>query len=249
MRGRNRFSRTRDVQKQKVYDWEDSQSWMIKRSYLTQEECQAVIKRLNKIYGRRVKLRFKNGHGSCWAFNQNDILIRNEWGRSYSVVIHEFAHCLSNDSHNGTFVSNYCLLLHHLHPEQPSIKDLVKSLNNANVDFLDFEKTLSKKKLSKRLKPFADVCTDPLPVPVRNVKKRVSAKQRVRKILDQWLFPDQSMTANYYDVAEYEYYGNKFVNINGFEHSIDLYSWKEVEVVLLEAIEQRLHEHEDYKRS
>ena len=236
MRGRNR-----DIQKQRVYDWEDSQSWMIKRSYLTQEECQAVIKRLNKIYGRTVKLRFKNGHGSCWAFNQNDILIRNEWGRSYSVVIHEFAHCLSNDSHNGTFVSNYCLLLHHLHPEQPSIKDLVKSLNNANVDFLDFEKTLSKKKLSKRLKPFADVCTDPLPVPVRNVKKRVSAKQRVQKILDKW--------NEFYDVNEYEYYRNKFVNINGNEYGCELWTWKEVEVVLLEAIEQRLHEHEDYQSS
>ena len=238
---------SRDTQRQKVYDWEDSQSWMIKKSYLTQGECHAVIKRLNKIYRKKVKLRFKNGHGSCWAFNQNDILIRNDWGRSYGVLLHEFAHCLSNDSHNGTFVSNYCLLLHYLHPEQPSIKDLVKSLNNANVDFIDFEKTLSRKILSKRLKPFTQVCTEPLPVPVKNVKTRVSAKQRVQKILDSWLHTNQPMTANYYDVAVYEYSGSKFVNVNGMEHSDVLDSWLEVEVCLLEAIEQRLHEHEDYK--
>ena len=237
---------SRDVQRQKVYDWENSQSWMIKKSYLTQDECHAVIKRLNKIYRKKVKLRFKNGRGSCWAFNQNDILIRNNWGRSYGVLLHEFAHCLSNDSHNGTFVSNYCLLLHYLHPEQPSIKDLVKSLNNANVDFLDFEKTLSRKVLSKRLKPFTQVCTEPLPVPVKNVKTRVSAKQRVQKILDFWLHSNHPMTANYYDVAVYEYSGSKFVNINGMEHSDVLDSWLEVEVCLLEAIEQKLHLHKDY---
>ena len=238
---------SRDTQRQKVYDWENSQSWMIKKSYLTQDECHAVIKRLNKIYRKKVKLRFKNGRGSCWAFNQNDILIRNNWGRSYGVLLHEFAHCLSNDSHNGTFVSNYCMLIHHLDPEQPSIKDLVKSLNNANVDFIDFEKTLSRKVLSKRLKPFTQVCTEPLPVPVNNVKTRVSAKQRVQKILDSWLHPNQPMTANYYDVSVYSYSGSKFVNINGMEHSDVLDSWLEVEHTLQEAIQKKLHEHEDYQ--
>jgi len=240
---------SRDIQKQRVYDWEDSQSWMIKRSYLTQDECRAIIKRLNKIYKRNVSIRFRNGHGSCWAFNKHDILIRNEWGRSYAVLLHEYAHCIAGHGHDRSFVSEYCMLLNQLHPEQPSITDLVKSMNAQNVDFSDFEKTVSKKKLSKRHKPFADVCTDSLPVPVKIVKKRVSAKQRVRKILDQWLHPDQSNNANYYDVAEYEYYRNKFVNINGCEHSQDLDTWKEVEVCLLEAIEERLHEHEDYIKS
>jgi len=228
----------RDSQKQKVYDWEDSQSWMIKRSYLSQDQCHQVIKRLNKIFRRNVKLRFRNGHGSCWAFNQNDILIRNEWGRSYAVLIHEYAHCLSNDSHNGRFVSNYCLLLHHLHPEQPSIKDLVRSLNDANIDFVDFEKTLSKRVLSKRLKPFEDVSTVVIPEPKRFIKRRMSAKKRVQKLLDEW--------GKFYDVAEYEYYSFKFVNINGIEHGIELESWKEVEDCLLEAIEQKLHLHKDY---
>ncbi len=229
----------RDKQKQKVYDWEDSQSWMVKESYLSQDQCYAVVKRLNKIYKKDVKLRFKNGHGSCWAFNQNDILIRNKWGRSYAVLLHEFAHCLTNDHHNGRFVSEYCLLLHHLHPDQPSIKDLVRSMNDANVEFRDFEKTLSKKVLSKRLKPFQAVCTTPIPEPKKHIKKRVSAKQRVKKLLDEWI--------GYYDIAEYEFYGNKFVNINEKEYSGELHTWKEVEDCLLQAIELRLHEHEDYK--
>lgn len=230
--------RKRDIQKQKVYDWEDSQSWMIKKSYLTQDECHAVIKRLNKIFRRSVKLRFKNGHGSCWSINMKEILLRNEWGRSYGVLLHEFAHCLTNDKHNGSFVSNYCLLLHYLHPEQPSIKDLVKSMNKVNIDFKEFEKTLAKKVLSKRYKPFKAVSTEPLPVAVSNVRKRVSAKQRVMKTLDEW--------KKFYYLSEYEYSTSKFVYINGLEHGDILDTWKEVEVCLLDAIEQKLHLHKDY---
>ena len=229
----------RDLQKQKVYDWEDSQSWMVKTSYLSQKQCQGVVERLNKIFKRRVRIRFRNGHGNCYAFNQNEIMLRNEWGRSYGVLLHEYAHCLTHDSHGALFVAEYCLLLHHLHPEQPSIKDLVKSLNDANVQFADFERTTCKKRLNKRHKPFNSVCTTPIPEPIRYIKKRTSPKQRVQKLLEEW--------GEYYDVAEYEFYGNKFVNINEHEYGVELWTWKEVEECLLEAIEQKLHEHEDYQ--
>lgn len=232
---------SRDVQRQKVYDWENSQSWMVKRSYLTQEQCHQVIKRLNKIFKRKVELRFRNGHGNCYAFNRNEIMIRNQWGRSYSVLLHEYAHCLTDDYHGGWFVAEFCMLLHHLHPEQPAIKELVISLNNVNVQFNDFEKTKCKKRLSKRYKPFEDVSTVVIPEPKRYIKKRMSAKQRVHKILDEW--------GEFYDVTEYEYYKSKFVNINGMEHSDILNSWLEVEFCLLDAIKEKLHMHDSYKRS
>jgi len=235
----------RDIQRQKVYDWEDSQSWMIKDSYLSQKQCQDVIKRLNKIFKRRVRLRFRNGHGKCYAFNQNEIMIRNEWGRSYSVLLHEYAHCITNDLHGARFVAEYCLLLHHLHPEQPSIKDLVKSLNDANVEFADFERTISKKRLSKRHKPFEDVSLVIIPEPKRYIKRRMSAKKRVQKLLDEWVNPDD-IYSNFYDVAYYEHVRLYYVNINGIEHGIEFTSWKEVEDCLLEAIEQKLHLHKDY---
>ena len=228
----------RDSQKQKVYDWEDSQSWMIKTSYLTQEQCHQVINRLNKIFRRRVKLRFRNGHGSCYAFNRNEIMIRNQWGRSYSVLLHEYAHCLSDDDHNGWFVAEFCMLLHHLHPEQPSIKDLVRSLNDAKVDFRDFERTTCKKRLSKRYKPFEDVSLVIIPEPKRYIKRRMSAKKRVQKLLDEW--------GEYYDVQYYQHVMLYYVNINGIEHGIEFTTWKEVEDCLLEAIKQKLHLHKDY---
>ena len=233
----------RDKQKRKVYRWEDSQSWMVKRSYLTQDQCKKVVSRLNKIYNKRVSINFKNGRGNSWVegsiFGGQTINIRNDWGRSYGVLLHEYAHCLSNDLHNGNFVSEYCLLLHHLHPEQPSIKDLVASMNKATIQFADFEVTTSKKRLSKRLKPFQSVCTTPIPEPKRYIKKRTSPKQRVQKLLEQW--------GDYYDVAEYDHIGLKSININEKEYSPECWTWKEVEEYLLGAIEQRLHEHEDYQ--
>ncbi len=229
----------RDTQRQKVYDWEDSQSFMIKKSYLTEKQCHAVIRRLNKIFRKEVTLRFKNGHGSCWAFNKRDILIRNDWGRSYGVLLHEYAHCLTGDKHGKSFVSEFCVLLHYLHPLQPSISELAKSLNEANVDFGSFDKTISKKRLNKRHKPFQSLCTTPIPEPKRYIKKRTSPKQRVQKLLEQW--------SDYYDVAEYDHIGFKYININEKEYAPECWTWKEVEKCLLEAIEQKLHLHEDYQ--
>ena len=228
----------RDKQRQKVYDWESSQSWMVKASYLTQKQCQDVIKRLNNIFEHHVSIRFKNGRGSCFA-RRNEIVIRNEWGRSYGVLLHEYAHCLSSDQHGRKFVAEFCMLLHYLHPDQPSIKDLVASMNKANVEFDDFERTIGKRRLSKRHKPFPYVSTLPIPEPKRYIKRRTSPKQRVQKLLEQW--------GEFYQVNEYEFYGNKFVNINEREYSDEFFTWKEVEECLLEAIEQRLHEHEDYQ--
>lgn len=233
----------RDKQKRKVYRWEDSQSWMVKRSYLTQDQCKKVVSRLNKIYNKTVSINFKNGRGSSWVegsiFGGQTINIRNDWGRSYGVLLHEYAHCLTNDLHGSRFVSEYCLLLHYLHPDQPSIKDLVASMNKANVQFDDFERTISNKRLSKRLKPFQSVCTTPIPEPKRYIKKRTSPKQRVQKLLEEW--------GDYYDVAEYDHIEFKYVNINNHEHGVELWTWKEVEKCMLEAIGQRLHEHEDYQ--
>ena len=40
----------RDKQKQKVYTWENSQSWMTKKSYLSQDQCKAVIKKHKSVY-------------------------------------------------------------------------------------------------------------------------------------------------------------------------------------------------------
>lgn len=215
----------RDSQKQKVYDWEDSQSWMIKRSYLSQEQCHQVIKRLNKIFRRKVKLRFRNGHGSCYAFNRNEIMIRNQWGRSYSVLLHEYAHCLTNDYHGGWFVSEFCMLLHHLHPDEPAIKDLVKSLNDANVQFNDFEKTKCRKRLSKRHKPFEDVSTEPIKVPVK--KKRVSAKQRVENLMTQ----HESLCVSYW-------YGDMYIEYEGEEEVIFNARWKQAEEYINDLLSQ-----------
>ena len=76
------------------------------------------------------------------------------------MLLHEYAHCLTSDKHGKKFVSEFCILLHHLHPLQPSLSELAKSLNDNKIDFCSFDKTISKRKLSKRFKPFEDVSTE-----------------------------------------------------------------------------------------
>jgi len=143
-------------------------------------------------------------------------MIRNQWGRSYSVLLHEYAHCLSDDDHNGWFVAEFCMLLHHLHPQQPNIKDLVTSLNDAKVDFRDFERTTCRKRLSKRHKPFEDVSTEPIKVPVK--KKRVSAKQRVKNLMRE----HETLCVSYW-------YGDMYVEYEGSEETLFNSGWKQAE--------------------
>ena len=216
----------RDKQKQKVYTWENSQSWMTKKSYLSQDQCKAVIKRLNKIFNRKVIIKFINGNGSCTAYH-NEIVIRNNWGRSYGVLLHEFAHCISNDAHGKNFVAEYCMLLHYLHPEQPTIKSLAKSLNKQNVDFSSFDKTLVNRKLSKRHKPFPEVSTVVIPEAIRYVYKRESYKQKCKKLSLKydWLIIERDWDVYDFTIDVYDQRELKRDELN--YDDVETYSWKE----------------------
>ena len=49
------MNKIRDFQKKRVYDWELSQSWMSKISYLTEQQVRLIIERLDKVFKRRTK--------------------------------------------------------------------------------------------------------------------------------------------------------------------------------------------------
>ena len=241
-----RKNKMRDSQRDKLYSWERKQDWWGLHSNLSDQQCIDVVKKLNRIYKRKVKLKFKNGIGSSWyhidrTAPTGEIVLRRVEHQKISVLLHEYAHALTDDKHGKDFVSTYCNLLHYLHPNQPSLKSLAQSLNQHGIKFLDFDKT--KSKLSKRLKPFDKLPDVPLKVPTK--QKRISAKQRVKNILAQWENPNDCFNP-FYHIATYEHIQVKYLLVNGIETGNELWTWKEAEQELLQAIQDRLHYRAEY---
>lgn len=236
----------RDSQRDKLYTWERKQDWWGLHSNLSDQQCIDAVKKLNRIFKRKIELRFKNGIGSSW-FHQDrtapygEIVLRRVDHQKMSVLLHEYAHALTSDKHGKDFVSTYCNLLHYLHPSQPSLKSLAQSLNEHRIKFYDFDKT--KRSLSKRLKPFDKVPDVPIEAPIK--KKRVSAKQRVQKILEQWENPNDWCNP-FYHISTYDHSQVKYLMVNGIETGSEIWTWREAEIELLQAIEDRLHFREEY---
>ena len=145
----------RDYQRQKVYNWENAQPWMNKTGgELTYEEIEVILKKL------RPKAELKRGRdgqkasASWWG---REITIP-AWATTWSVVLHEIAHCLTpgreKAAHGPKFVGCYCSLVHHFHPMHPEISALAESLREANIDFKgihDWSKKFNRIKLTKEI--------------------------------------------------------------------------------------------------
>ena len=241
----------RDMQRQKVYNWENSQSWGCKTSYLTQDQCKEVIKKLDKIFKRKTELKFKNiQNGVSYARGKNLIAIQNKWARNYEVLLHEYAHIITPqkvEAHGPEFVSNFCMLLSYLHPEQPTLKELAKSLNERNIRFVGFERSDAKKRLSKRIKPFPQVAKEFVPLPKKVVKKRIHPKQKCKDLLEQydWLHINKVDDELYRDFGiEIDVYDKTLKHELDWEECRELreftvWSWKEAYERALKLI----HEH------
>ena len=236
----------RDSQRDKLYSWERKQDWWGIHSNLTDQQCIDAIKKLNRIFKRKVKLRFKNGIGSSWyhigrTAPNGEIVLRRVDHQKMSVLLHEYAHALTSDKHGKDFVSTYCNLIHYLHPDQPTLKSLASSLNKNSIKFYDFAKT--KNALSKRLKPFDKIPDEKKEQPIK--QKRISAKQRVQKILEQWENPNDLYNPFYY-ISTYDHIQVKYLMVNGIETGNELWTWKEAEQELLQAIKDKLHYRAEY---
>ena len=240
----------RDMQRQKVYNWENSQSWGCKTSYLTQDQCKEVIKKLDKIFKRKTELKFKNiQNGVSYARGKNLIAIQNKWARNYEVLLHEYAHIITPqkvEAHGPEFVSNFCMLLSYLHPEQPTLKELAKSLNERNIRFIGFDRSDAKKRLSKRIKPFPQVAKEFVPLPKKVVKKRIHPKQKCKDLLEQydWLKIQRNYDQFYSGGIEIDVYDKTLEHELDWEADRDMrehtvWSWKEAYERALKLI----HEH------
>ena len=175
-----------DFQRKRVYDWENAQSWFTREiSYLTEQQVRLIIERLDKIFKRNTTIKFKNGRGGSWAV-ENEVHLRKSWALNYGVIFHEYAHILTKDLHGRQFICAYCNLLNLFHPKQPSFDELCQTMYQFRVSHDCFDEWRRKHKLSRRHEPFESV--PEIQVVEKPKKKRVSAKQRVMKLLEEYPF-------------------------------------------------------------
>ncbi len=162
----------RDRQRSKVYKWENNFIADFYKNSLTKEDCVKIFNQLQKGFNASPKrtldcrLRFINGHGKCWhSYYNEEIVLRSDWGVSYQVLYHEYAHALTTitnyrrivEAHGPEFVANYSVLLHLFHPKRWSLKEIAQSLNDANVDFGDFRDSTAWKVYRRRKIKLAEV--------------------------------------------------------------------------------------------
>ena len=158
----------RDKQKSKVYKWEET---FYERDRLFRKNC--IVKqnkRLNKkffcSFEKGVTLNITNGDYGCYAqYSTKTITLRNKFGLNYAILLHEWAHILTNEAykdsffdlecHGLEFVSIYMNLLNtYLGID---MKEMTRKAREMNIDFISPAKIKSKFKLNKNMKPFSPV--------------------------------------------------------------------------------------------
>lgn len=123
--------RTRDVQRQKVYNWE---SKIVTKIIMTKEEMISLTNKIHEDHGKKLpKISFnKRGGGSCWPG-----LNKIAYGCSSNmVVIHECAHNLhgvktKEASHGPEYVKIYLYLLDKYTDQ--SFDELKETLGNVKI--------------------------------------------------------------------------------------------------------------------
>ena len=233
------MTEVRDFQRKRVYDWENSQSWMTKISYLTEQQVRLIIKRLDKIFKRNTKIKFKDGHGCSFVEGRSEIHLRKRWSMNYGVILHEYAHLLTDDLHGRQFVSAYCNLLNIFHPKQPSIDELCQTMYQFRVSHDCFDEWRRKHKLSRRYKPFEAVPEIAIVEVEKPKKKRISAKQRCQMLTEEhdWLhIYHDDWFENELIIEVYDKNDPEIETLDPWEYRV--FSWKEAKNGALNLIEE-----------
>ena len=186
----------RDNQKRKVYNWEDS--LIPTTNDLSKQECIHIINELNKIYKCNGRIKFDNRDQHARGHSSGLITIPTGWAMCWKVLIHEYAHVLTFNKygwrgievHGKEFVTTYCTLLKNFHPAKPTYKELAKSLNERNIDFISFNNDLEKKAKRRKVsldnfkedKSYDELTTTRVSVTPDGVRRYYTRKTRIDKI-------------------------------------------------------------------
>ena len=188
----------RDFQRQKVYNWESAQNWCSKTrdlsdlsiTRLTKEEMTLIVEKLNDVFLLNVQISFrKDGRKSYYAPREKRISICMSWGNNWAILLHEYAHAIISEQeaktstrfsdHGPEFVTVYCRLLHHVHPDYPSFRSLADSLREAGVQFNSLSASFKEENRLRRL--LIDLTYIPVHIRDRFAPKEVSPHERRRR--------------------------------------------------------------------
>lgn len=187
----------RDYQRQRLYDWEHAQDFIVKTrdednkvAQLNKEEMAYIVARLNSVFGLDIKIRFrKDGRYSYYYPGERAISICLAWADNWAVLLHEYAHAIIHrkewdegrkySAHGPEFVTEFCRLLHYLHPNRPSYKELASSLREGNVDFKSLSSDFKHKNRLSRLK--IDLAKIPESITRQFAPKKISSEERKRR--------------------------------------------------------------------
>ena len=155
----------RDSQRSKVYRWENAQDWMTKKGGLSKGYAEYLAKAAAKYPKLLVKFP-GNRRGCAWSSHSGKAISLPNWALTPGVVLHEAAHSVISRrtsrtnrgvaAHGPEFVTEFCLMLHYLHPQRPTIQALAQSLNERNVKFNSLNNP-ELHKLYKRMKLMSEV--------------------------------------------------------------------------------------------
>jgi len=167
----------KDYQRQRLYNWENAEPWMVKKSDLTESEVLYIIKELDKIFKndwaiKETQVQFSNGRGMSWA-NKSKIKLKRDWALTWGVVLHEYAHVITDDKHGPEFVAIFCGLINRYHPDKPCLKGMAKTLGEYGLDFKSLKTLEDRVAISKQ--PDIDISKAPI---VKSKSRAVTPEQK-----------------------------------------------------------------------
>ena len=194
----------RDNQRRKVYNWENSKhnsaEWCDKgkQTTLTKQQCIHIVNQLNKVFGCMGRVKFVNRDQNALGNSNGLITLPTCWAMNWNVILHEYAHVLTytkynwnnTEGHGKEFVTTYCTFLKNFHPAKPTYKELAKSLNERNIDFISFDNDLEKKAKRRKVsldnfkedKSFDELTTTRVSVTPDGIRRYYIRKTRIDKI-------------------------------------------------------------------
>lgn len=128
----------RDYQRQRLYDWENSQWWYQVHHreathHLTIEQMEVLARHLT---GQRIRVLPGKRRVQAAGCPYRKAIWMPRWARTRVIFAHELAHTQCYDMHGPQFVARYLLLLHRMIEINPIVNRMSAIDSGLDVDHI-----------------------------------------------------------------------------------------------------------------